>query len=607
MKHHHISVKAILFVCLLSLTVFSQPDSIAVKYPYLSVTPEKPFPEDEVRLRILLGEASNSCVAPRFTNVSFFVRAQDLTIVPKWILYVLFTEETDSGKVCAMIYDPVDYGPVFSIGKLDSGTYRVINADSKIEYGSFRVHYSENVTDDYTIKGTVYDDPSPLKRASMPVEGAMVYLRPRYPVIRADSSSNRIMAPVTTDSAKTDARGVFSFTDVKRAPYIVNIVHKEYNSLTEELTLSSDTVLNYIMTPVDASASIHGSIRTYSWESAAAKPVPGCTVTVSPSRIDPAASPGELIAVPRLQAVTGEDGSYRIKNIPIDYNGQLWYVNVKKGELQSRRSVTLSNLADVEVSFAIMIPYGNAYSKTVNGIEYKIMTDRRRYLNRETVKIRYSIANTRDTAVTFGPFGGGCEYDLVVSTIGSAVEKEVFRASDHSVCLTMESFITVPAGETVVHTFPEYVLPDLKAYHNETVDMDSGATVPIADIVRVRVTGRLRSKAYDSSAVTVGIEVEIDTLPVAVEKRSVKVTGNSVRYNRYGNLLYLNLSEAQNITVKIYSLNGAVFFNQALEKHFTTGSHTISLRDIARGSGMFIIRVHGETFEKNIRAVKITR
>ena len=612
MKHRSITAKGMLFIFLFSLVAFSQSELVAVRYPYLIVAPETPQPEDDVRIQIQLGEASNACMAPRFTDLDFTIAevSDNASEPPQYNVYVSFTRVIDSNKVCTMIYDPVDYGPIFALGKLKPGQYQVIDrlSGSQVDkiYGSFAVGEAANVVTYYTVKGTVYDDPAPLDIASRPLEGAMVYLRPRYPTIATDASADRMIAPVTTDSVKTDENGNFVFTRVLRGVYLVSIVHREYNSVTDELSLSSDTTLRYIMTPVDASASIHGKIYTYSWESAVADPVPGCTVTVSTARIDLAAS-GEMIAVPRLQAVTAEDGTYRIEDIPVDYNGQVWYVNVKKNELQGSRTVRLSNLADVEVSFSIMKPYANASGRKVDGIEYKIMTDRRRYLNRETVKIRYSITNTTEKDVEFGPFSGGCEYDLIVSTYNSADDKDVYRASDHPICLDVESYITIPAGETVVHDFPEYVLPDLRTYLIETNTADAGAMVPVTDMVRLMFTGRLRGEKYDSSEVTVAIEVEIDPPPVAVEMKSAKIKENGAHYDRNSGLLQLDLADAQNIAVEIHTLNGASIAKETLSRYYSAGSHALSLRNVVRSSGMFIIRIRGEKFVKNIRAVKLAR
>lgn len=608
-----------------SLVVWAQQDemiSVPV-YPYLKLSPAQPLAEtDDVVMQILLGEASNSCMAPVFTDISFTIATVDLADGdPQYVIYVSFTEKIREDVVCIQVYDPVDYGPRFLLGKLSAGTYKVVDrlSGSKVDrvYGSFTVSTNPIIADGFTVKGLVHDDPAPLDRASRPISGAKVYLRPKYLPLDADGSADRIIAPVTTDSTKTDEKGAFTFTDVERGYYTVSILHDGYKSVTEDLTLTGDTTVYYMMLPANASASVFGKVTLVGFESAAAQPVPGCTVTVTPTRDLIVASSEERIAVPLLRAITDESGEYMIKDIPVNYNGQLFYVTAKKGKLQGTRTVRLANLSDNQVNFSLMAPYTNYASRIVDGIEYKVMTDRQRYLNKETVKVRYSITNTTDTDVEFGPFDGGCVYDLIVSVFRNADYQKLYRAIDNPICLTVEAYIKVKAGETVTYDYPDYVLPDLSTYipqvkeadEDADAESDIGAIVPQeTNLVQLKFTARLIGEKYDSSAIGVTIDVEVDpTPPVAVAMKTVEIKQSAASFNRFTNQLNLTLSEAQNVAVNVHTLSGATVRGNNLSRHYNAGAHTLSLRNMIRSSGMYVVTVRGKTFENRFKAVKMVR
>jgi len=128
-----------------------------VLYPYLSVTPASPVAgKDSVNLQLALGSAGNACMAPTFTGLSFTVQQSPLAIYPPVynvnLSYTLVP--VPPGKMCPMIYAPVDYGPSFALGKLALGSYTVTDQTTKMQVGSLSVTSVQQA-----LKDTVYVTP----------------------------------------------------------------------------------------------------------------------------------------------------------------------------------------------------------------------------------------------------------------------------------------------------------------------------------------------------------------------------------------------------------------------------------------------------------------
>ena len=122
-----LTITAVLTVFLAS-QAFAQ---VAPAYPYLIVTPTSPTADkDSVRVQLVLGTADNSCMAPTFTNEHFTIIPSMLAIYPPQfgVAVTYTTVPVPPGKLCPYIYMPVEYGPVFELGKLSLGNYNVTDA-----------------------------------------------------------------------------------------------------------------------------------------------------------------------------------------------------------------------------------------------------------------------------------------------------------------------------------------------------------------------------------------------------------------------------------------------------------------------------------------------
>jgi hypothetical protein len=137
------SLSRTVFVCAVSCAALAaQVIDPVPTYPYLTVSPAAPVAgADSVVLKLSLGTAGNSCMAPTFTGLSFTVIQSPLAIYPPvynvTLTYTLVP--VPPNKMCPMIYAPVDYGPSFALGKLSLGSYTVTDKTTGKQVGAFSV------------------------------------------------------------------------------------------------------------------------------------------------------------------------------------------------------------------------------------------------------------------------------------------------------------------------------------------------------------------------------------------------------------------------------------------------------------------------------------
>jgi hypothetical protein len=133
---------ALFIVAFYFVSIPGQASAATVQYPFISVTPASPAAgKDSVKLLLALGTAGNSCMAPTFTDITFTIQQSPLAIYPPIYNVALSytTVPVPPGKMCPMIYAPVDYGPTFSLGKLALGAYTVTDQITKQLAGRFSV------------------------------------------------------------------------------------------------------------------------------------------------------------------------------------------------------------------------------------------------------------------------------------------------------------------------------------------------------------------------------------------------------------------------------------------------------------------------------------
>jgi hypothetical protein len=585
------------FICLMVFSCpFAQTGSVADTLPYLVVTPAKPTAlKDSVTLQIMLGTAVNSCFAPTFINCSFEIQESPLTIYPPlFTVKVHFTKVDPKNIACPEVYNPVDYGPLFKLGILKLGTYQV--TDGTTNYGGFSVGEGITPLPGHTLKGKVYDDPYPSKRMSRPIPNVKVYLQSGPMPLKETLETAAFSAPsiFINDSTQTDSTGSFAFTKLSSGLYDLTCVHKEYRTITRRLQLLSDTLLNCTMVPIDAFAAVAGTVTVVEANDSRIMPLEGCTVAVSKGAYLPTVGTDTWINEVR-SAITDKNGKYSIDSIPISANGELWYVHAFKGpQYSDYQKVALYNMRTDSVNFKFLLPYQNRDSVVIKGIVFCTATDKYSYRRDEGVKIRYSITNTTDQQVSFGPFSGGCEYDLsitVIPTVLTAQKKVIYRQSENMVCLAVVSTITVDPHQTVIKDFPNYYLPDLTSF------------APTNNKIMLLVSAKLNGAKYDSTEVGVPIEIRLDPTAVA-EKRSA--SGSSLASCALQNQrIALNLLKAQNVSVAVFSLDGKMRPQAAFSRNLAAGAHTLSLMGPHMTKGIYIVGVKGTDFEKKFTVVNV--
>jgi hypothetical protein len=161
--------KAVLLLGIAALcfvSVYAQVIDPVVTYPYISVTPANPAAgKYSVSLHCALGSASNACMAPTFTDIAFTIQQSPLAVYPPLFNVSLSytTVPVPPGKMCPMIYAPVDYGPSFALGKLYLGSYTVTDQTTKRKVGTFSVTAALQA-----LKDTVYvTPPNPTAKDSL--------------------------------------------------------------------------------------------------------------------------------------------------------------------------------------------------------------------------------------------------------------------------------------------------------------------------------------------------------------------------------------------------------------------------------------------------------
>ncbi|MCX7726340.1 MAG: hypothetical protein N2053_05780 [Chitinispirillaceae bacterium] len=567
------------------------PDTNKLKeYPYLVVTPPKPIAgEDTVNIQVMLGEASNQCWAPTYTDLKHMIEMSPLTIYPPLYIVKIWYKEipVPRDRNCITLYDPVDYGPTYTLGVLKFGNYNVVNGDDpQVVYGSFSVSESLS-TGPFTIKGTVYDDPYPAKRMSQPIPKAKIVI-----TAKALPLSDESINVKSKDSTYTNEKGEYLFTGLSKGIYEMVCSHPDYRSVSCRISLSSDTIKNFVLVSKDAYASLTGTVTIISSfkDELAPIPVEGCTVVVSKNDPNSSAFKSDTNI---LKTLTDKNGRYLFEKIPITANGEIWFVKAYIKNYSGIAKVQLYNMRTDTVNFTFQEEYENKDSIIVNGVIFKTAASKFIYTRKEPVRIRYSITNTTNDTVTFGPFSAGCEYDLIVKCIEGdntfdAESPIIYKASQHLVCLDMIKYLKVAPGQTITKDFPDW-------YFNE--DYETANILPRRYIV-LRFYAKLNGEEYNYTAV--GVNVKIDLTPVSTTQKIEKVIDN-IKVEK--DAISLNIIKAQTISVTYYDLKGKVIPQLSFVKNVSAGKTLISIGNKNLSKGLYIVKIKGTDFEKRVNTL----
>ena len=208
-----------------------------------------------------------------------------------------------------------------------------------------------------SIGGTVMDDPYPMKRASMPVQGAKVELW-MYASVVYKSQSSAVVPPQIlwdqVDSAVTTAQGAFAFKPVMPAEtYQIRCSSPGYNAYRVNLVPLKDTLRTILLVASGARAKVAGTV----WAACTgvlgmpciASPVAGCTVMVTKgaAQFDPT-----LYA--SYQTTTNSIGQYGFDSIPVQYNGERVTVSAgKAGFVAQSADSIIRNATTTTVNFTL--------------------------------------------------------------------------------------------------------------------------------------------------------------------------------------------------------------------------------------------------------------
>jgi hypothetical protein len=212
-----------------------------------------------------------------------------------------------------------------------------------------------------SISGTVFDDPYPMKRLSMPIQQATVKLwEPLYILL---NQAGPIIYPPTNqliDSAITDAQGKFAFKPTIAGSYIVSADHSSYASRQIDVYATADTSVNIVLVAKGAMASVAGTV----WQpcppylNCVRQPAAGCTVTVAKDGYLAIPLADALIPAPiftsSYKAVTDVSGHYLVDSIPLTQNGERVYVTaVKTGYTSQSADTSIWNMMTTTVDITL--------------------------------------------------------------------------------------------------------------------------------------------------------------------------------------------------------------------------------------------------------------
>jgi hypothetical protein len=232
--------------------------------------------------------------------------------------------------------------------------------------------------------------------------------------------------------------------------------------------------------------------------------------------------------------------------------------------------------------------FSNSNSTVWQNATFTVATDKAVYFPTDSLAVRYTITNNSNIVTqSYGPFGGLCEYELVIRLKDGI---ELLRESANSLCLPDIINITVLPGATVIKNYPKFGYPD-------GID----AFVATLDSVMLTVSVQLRGAKYDSTRA--GVDVKIKRNPTAIRPvaRSMAMQGTAV-FTSSG-MLKVSVPSRQKVFVRAFSTDGRVLPGISFSKTYDAGTHIIPMNKEKCVSGVSILHVNGETFGAVVRMI----
>lgn len=232
------------------------------------------------------------------------------------------------------------------------------------------------------------------------------------------------------------------------------------------------------------------------------------------------------------------------------------------------------------------VAFANAGSVVYHNATFTIATEKSVYYLADSISVHYTVTNNAMALQTYGPFGGNCEYDLIVALKGGP---ELYRLSTNALCDKVAVSLAVDPGATIANDFPKFVYPS-------AVD-----TIVVAlDSVVLTVSAQLWGAVYDST--TASVDITVKRAPSAVAPARVGRTPAFSCFVSHG-VLCMRVPTAQLVTVRTFTFDGRMVPGASVSRVPGEGSATIPLGEGIRAGGVFIVQVKGETFGENVRVV----
>jgi hypothetical protein len=188
---------------------------------------------------------------------------------------------------------------------------------------------------------------------------------------------------------------------------------------------------------------------------------------------------------------------------------------------------------------------------------------------------------------SYGPFGGNCEYDFIISLKGGP---ELYRQSTNTLCLPNIVSLTVNPGATITHDFPKFGYPaGVETY------------VAALDSVVLTVSAQLWGTTYDSTKASVDITIKREPLANQPLARSMPTRGTA--FFTSSGLLSVSVPSRQKVIVTAFATDGRALPGISFSKYFDAGAHVIPLNQAICAGGVYLIKVKGETFGTMIKMI----
>lgn len=209
-------------------------------YPYLIVNPRLPAEGDDVSLRIVKDMHTNGCV-PVYSSVRYVITQRPEEIFPpNYDLDLYYTETWPSDDLCTAVM--TKYGPSATVPakELSRGTYFVNDGDTRV--GTF------TVARPLTISGRITDDPSPTKRAPLPISGARIILyRQQLILLKAAGPIPDPDYYFPVDTAESGENGQFAFDSLREERYLLDVSAGGFLSKSTSLYATRDTAVSVML------------------------------------------------------------------------------------------------------------------------------------------------------------------------------------------------------------------------------------------------------------------------------------------------------------------------------------------------------------------------